>query len=665
MRTKTKFYTVLLCMFLSLSLLVTGAILAMPRMVIAEDTANTVVVDETTYYTKVAQDAMPVYDLYAWDSGKSVTVTPTLRENKYYSREGHSVTGVPFTDDTIWEFGFKAHTESKYGITLRNWQYGTTFEFDFVNNTVRIGRGNLVWYSSVTTTASGSIDLKVDTLYGVRFSELKLYETAPTSETTYANSVGEIISVQVVDSTDPTNCVEISAVHTTSRPGSATSASAYAWGCAMGSETDSCTFTSYKAIYLTQTVWEDIEDISAQYPNSAGTPYLATGDGNSLWSHGRANSIRRVKVRFGTEDGADFIYAEKDSDPRDAYFDIRFSGVDRWEIYVARIHPHADGSATFRLMYSTTWARTLQQVTVDSFDITKEYVFDVWRHDLTNYFDGETPYARIGFRILSADGQTEVIRLEELCFETNYRAHNNSYWWVKTGTNAAYMYSANSCKVTLNNGEESNTTVEVSNGYALPVLSNTQTKVFIGWKDANGNLLKADTLSGEFALGTGATYTYTAVWAEFYMTAGASIRVEADSGIRFTSIINSADLESLGNVTSGMRILRSTADGSTVEGGVDILADEEKLVETDGLLTFNGVVIGISDYTKLYEARSWLEITYANGTGSAEKVYAVASDNQRSIQQVATIILEKYNAGEITLSSSNLTLLEKMAGGVA
>ncbi len=667
MRTKTKFYTVLLCMFLSISLLVTGAILAMPRRtVIAEDSANTVIVDETTYYTKVAQDAMPVYDLYAWTSdGGQVTGVPSGGLN-LNSAKG---IGIKYQNNAIMQFGFKATAGNQFAFAIGTWNYGGGFFLDFAND--KVGITNYAPNKGLKNIdKSESYTLELNTQYYVRISSLHLYDAVPTSDTNCTTAVGEIRTISI---TDGTNKTTLTYTYTSSRPTSAnTSESNWPyWGLHTDSTSSVAIFSSYRAGYAYKSATHDtVKDVAEFIPNLAGEKLVADADGEGwfLNSNDMANYTIRQKIKVSAQEGSEFVYAtstDKWSDAgKQSYLDLRFAYSESWNAFVARITPISDGTTVLRLMKGTGWTNTLKEIIISDFNINQEYILEYWRNDVVAHFEEENAL-RVGFRLLTLDG-VEIAKLEELCYGSNYQAVSGNFWvFTQNSNNLLSLYSADKCKVTLNNGEESTTKVEVSNGYALPVLSNTQTKVFIGWKDANGNLLKADTLSGEFALGTGATYTFTAVWAEFYMTAGASIRVEADSGIRFTSIINSADLESLGNVTLGMRILRSTADGSTVEGGVDILADDEKLVETDGLLTFNGVVIGISDYTKLYEARSWLEITYANGTGSAEKVYAVASDNQRSIQQVATIILEKYNAGEITLSSSNLTLLEKMAGGVA
>ena len=99
-----------------------------------------------------------------------------------------------------------------------------------------------------------------------------------------------------------------------------------------------------------------------------------------------------------------------------------------------------------------------------------------------------------------------------------------------------------------------------------------------------------------------------------------------------------------------------TANGVTNAKGVD------KTFEKNGLMAMTAVMLDIpaDNYTTQIDCKLYIEVNYADVDG-AQKVYAVANDNVRSIQYVAAGLLEdtEYIAG---LESKQVELLQMYAG---
>lgn len=189
------------------------------------------------------------------------------------------------------------------------------------------------------------------------------------------------------------------------------------------------------------------------------------------------------------------------------------------------------------------------------------------------------------------------------------------------------------------NGREVINLDDMADSFALPDLTRSG-RVFLGYA-IDGELYPADTI---FDKNKGSKIV--AVFADFGMINGASVRLGTPTGMRFQTYLDSKSYEYLqGNVTFGTLIAK--ADDITVNGVVDY----SKLTTTVGItkldvpstnqhtagdyLYFNGVLASIKahHYDWKYAARAHMTVTYADGT--TKLFYANVGDNARSVAEVA------------------------------
>ncbi len=167
--------------------------------------------------------------------------------------------------------------------------------------------------------------------------------------------------------------------------------------------------------------------------------------------------------------------------------------------------------------------------------------------------------------------------------------------------------------------------------------------------------------SGEYT--TTVTVTaFIALWGEFTTVDGASIRIASaeTSGIRWTTTI---DAEGYNNIaywaTSFEFGTELSADGFSENFDIVAKVWRAEISETVSVAEYTGVLIDINSkyYTTEFTARGYVDITYHNG--ETKRIYAVANDTTRSIQQVATLALADETAG---FTNAEKTILRKIAG---
>ncbi len=156
--------------------------------------------------------------------------------------------------------------------------------------------------------------------------------------------------------------------------------------------------------------------------------------------------------------------------------------------------------------------------------------------------------------------------------------------------------------------------------------------------------------------------TATPVYAKFYMEDGASIRLGAPAGLRFTTTIDNASYEMLTNnatLTFGTTIKTS---GSMVE--LEIRRETSWLSKTDNdekfvSHSFNAAMTGIQE--KYYETEfigtGWVEISYSDA--KVMRIYACQGDNLRSVKGVA---IKALNDQDATYTDKHIEILNKFAG---
>ena len=163
---------------------------------------------------------------------------------------------------------------------------------------------------------------------------------------------------------------------------------------------------------------------------------------------------------------------------------------------------------------------------------------------------------------------------------------------------------------------------------------------FVGWTDG----------TGLYAANTKATITgavnFTAVYLDFICEGGASARLTAPYGIRFTSKFDTATMETIVgyegvSYTFGAKII---TDNSTAS--VDIAGDSEKLYAKENYSCFNSALVGIKaeNYARVFHARPY--ITFVDSNGATITINAVheekngAIDDGRSYAQIITAAYE-------------------------
>lgn len=164
-------------------------------------------------------------------------------------------------------------------------------------------------------------------------------------------------------------------------------------------------------------------------------------------------------------------------------------------------------------------------------------------------------------------------------------------------------------------------------------------KVLVGYA-ADGKLY-----SSAYAAANEGT-AFEAVYADFGMKDGASVRIEEPTGIRFRSELVKADYDAIvayvgtSNVTLGMRVVR----GGTHYLDIPATNTVVDLIDSVDHVVFNGVIVNIAaaNYKVTYCGTGYVDVTFEDG--ATERIYAVAGDNTRTIAQVAQAAYEKDNS---------------------
>ena len=184
-------------------------------------------------------------------------------------------------------------------------------------------------------------------------------------------------------------------------------------------------------------------------------------------------------------------------------------------------------------------------------------------------------------------------------------------------------------------------------------------KVFLGWRNTDTDSLypaEAIMLQGK----------YEAYVIDYDTVTGAAVRIAGKSGIRFQTMFDATQyatlkekgiLESFGTIIAYTDTLTSVGKDFTIENYQD-QATFAQVQNTKGVFdytvgskaykAYTMGVVDIADYTKEYSARGYLMINYVDGFTRVVYTDFNATDNSRSIADVAnrikTTALEEYNA---------------------
>ena len=304
----------------------------------------------------------------------------------------------------------------------------------------------------------------------------------------------------------------------------------------------------------------------------------------------------------------------------------------------------------------------------------------VWMYDANKSYtlENNTDYLMELGAVMMKDGRIwtyvkvdGILVLSEAITSSQFKEFSN---YATTGfTTHISVYAAGVAEMTLKDAGNVAVTYVSSAGesvvlgqqgdmYTLPAGKSTTNKVFLGWIAEDGKLYEA---GSTFQL-TQAT-TFTALEVGFYMEDGASIRLANtadESGIRFTTYLNAADLNKiLGNygittVKYGTLIMPydylSTKQKPNLE---DFNPEEEEILKiestattvTEGFVAYRGAMqnLYMENYGRLFAGRSYMEITFADGV--VWTVYSAFDNdnNVRSIRQVAQAFkmdTDEYNS---------------------
>ena len=175
--------------------------------------------------------------------------------------------------------------------------------------------------------------------------------------------------------------------------------------------------------------------------------------------------------------------------------------------------------------------------------------------------------------------------------------------------------------------------------FVLPELTRSG-RIFLGYA-IDGELYPAGTV-----IERSKVTDIQAVFAEFGMMNGASIRLNEPTGMRFQTYLNTDAYEYMKeSVTFGTLIAK--ADDITVDGVIDysLLTTDATITKLNvpsssqhtvgGYLYFNGVISSIKahHYDWKFAARAHMTVTYADGTKAT--FYATVTDNARSVREIA------------------------------
>ena len=212
---------------------------------------------------------------------------------------------------------------------------------------------------------------------------------------------------------------------------------------------------------------------------------------------------------------------------------------------------------------------------------------------------------------------------------------------------------------------EANTTVSKAKNESiiLPALPDKKDskEVLVGWQ-VGDKLLAPSSSWAVTDESSSEIETATPVYAKFYMEDGASIRLGAPAGLRFTTTIDSASYEMLMNNATLIFGTTIKTSGSVVE--LEILRETSWLSETDNdenfvSHSFNAAMTDIQE--KYYETgfigTGWVEIRYSDA--KVMRIYACQGDNLRSVKDVA---IEALNDQDATYTDKHIEVLNKFAG---
>lgn len=228
---------------------------------------------------------------------------------------------------------------------------------------------------------------------------------------------------------------------------------------------------------------------------------------------------------------------------------------------------------------------------------------------------------------------------------------------IVTTEDVTYIYknenfqNKESYTVTLLDGETPLDTIAVPKGKTITLQDYSQgNRKQLGWLINN----ELQPVAYEYTVTEDAQVQ--AVFVEFSMKAGASIRAIGNSGLRFTYQLGASSYETYTNYVteSGIILLPTDTLGGNAFEIANFAAGENIIVANSGKdkQALNGgayeyilrlVQIHESNYARAFSARGYLKVTYADGSTAYIYTEYTQADNSRSIAGIAKLVKANVN----------------------
>ena len=248
--------------------------------------------------------------------------------------------------------------------------------------------------------------------------------------------------------------------------------------------------------------------------------------------------------------------------------------------------------------------------------------------------------------ITFADGNMSVM-VDNIAYETLTTAipAEEAYMLMQLTSTASYVdnltikykeIAAPTYDLTIKDlaGETVTTIENVSGEFTIPEYPTAQGKVFLGYLVGNQLFQAGDTVV------INQDFTITAIEATFAMVDGASIRIDAPTGMRFTTTLTWDAYDAISSFASfGTLIAKAEdvaadyTDLTTAFDGTYLNIEQTKYQEKNGNFQFNGVLVNIKDnhHNWNFASRAYMTVTYTDG----DEVTFYTNGETRSVNYIA------------------------------
>ena len=321
---------------------------------------------------------------------------------------------------------------------------------------------------------------------------------------------------------------------------------------------------------------------------------------------------------------------------------------------------------------SFVWVGDVLQVQVNTFGNNATAVRTIAAFDGTSAFvaKGDWGLQKLNF----ANGYVISVSSSFTNDSTTDKATDVLFTSIENG---GAVYNLKADKV-----EKDNNLVAFDNAFAaLGMVEVEAGEVFLGWKNTvTGELYPAYSFFKKQA-----GENYEAVVVGFDVLDGASVRIDtsenSQSGIRFTTLFDTAEYTAAANYIKAFGTLIAYTDTLTADKdftienytgestfkavantkGTYIYTDKQGATFT----AYSMALVDIVNYAKAYSARGYLVVEYADGTTQTIYTDYDATNNSRSIQQVAQRLKDTDMAAYNAMTDKQKAIIDAYVAGNA